>query len=109
MTELGRGRAICAALLIPGSITMFRILITPAIFDTRETAHEAQALAMREAAMLSRDCGVTVECKVFRMGQHERDAFGRDVTPAFLIGRAVAASGVVEWRAVIPLTRRAAA
>lgn len=88
---------------------MFRVLITPAIFDTCDTAIAAQGLAMREAAMLSRDCGVTVECKVFRMGQQERDAFGRDVSPAFLIGRAVATSGVVEWRAVMPLARRVAA
>lgn len=53
---------------------MFRILIAPAIFDPRERAQEVLLLGMRETAMLSRGCGVTVECKVFRTGRHERKA-----------------------------------
>lgn len=88
---------------------MFRILITPAMFDTRETAQEAQGLAMQEAAILARDLGQNVECRVYRMGELERDALGRDVTPAFLIGRAIGTPESVEWRAVMPLARRVAA
>ena len=87
---------------------MFRILITPAIFDTRETAQEAQTLAMREARALSLACGFTVECRVYRMGNPQRDDFGRDVTPAFLIGRAIGTTDGVEWRVPAPLVRRVA-
>lgn len=91
---------------------MFRILITPAIFDTRDTAHEAQGLAMREASVLARSVGQPVECRVYRMGAPERDAFGRDVSPAFYLGRAVATPSGVEWQegvARVAASRRAAA
>ena len=87
---------------------MFRILITPAIFDTRGTAQGAQALAMREARALSLACGFTVECRVYRMGVPTRDDFGRDVTPAFLVGRAIGTAEGVEWRISAPLVRRVA-
>ncbi|MTH36023.1 hypothetical protein GL279_15585 [Paracoccus limosus] len=82
---------------------MFRILITPAIFDTRETAQEAQALAMQEAATLARDLGQMVECRVYRFGRLATDVFGRDVTPAFQVGRAVADGRSVRWFEVAPL------
>lgn len=84
---------------------MFRILITPAIYDTRATAREAKELAMREAQQLSRDCALRVECRVYRMGLPELDDFGRDVTPAFLIGRAIGTASGVEWRDVVTPTR----
>lgn len=87
---------------------MFRILITPAIYDTRESASEAQALAMREARALSLACGFPVECRVYRMGNPQRDDFGRDVTPAFLVGRAIGTADGVEWRVPAPLVRRVA-
>jgi hypothetical protein len=87
---------------------MFRILINPAIFDTRETAQEAQALAMRDARALSLACGFAVECRVYRMGAPMRDDFGRDVTPAFLVGRAIGTPEGVKWRVPAPLARRVA-
>lgn len=76
---------------------MFRILITPAIYDTCDTAIEAQGLAIREARQLSRDCGQRVECRVYRMGLPETDALGRDMTPAFFIGCAVGDGRSVTW------------
>jgi len=82
---------------------MFRILITPAMFDTRETAQEAQGLAMQEAAILARDLGQSIECRVYRMGQPETDVFGRDLTPAVLVGRAVSNGRSVTWIEAAPL------
>jgi hypothetical protein len=82
---------------------MFRILITPAIYDTCDTAIEAQGLAMREARQLLHDCSQRVECRVYRMGQPETDVFGRDMTPAFLIGRAVGDGHSVTWVEAAPL------
>lgn len=82
---------------------MFRILITPAIYDTCDTAIEAQGLAMREAQQLSRDCSKRVECRVYRMGQPETDVFGRDMTPAFFIGCAVGDGRAVTWIDAAPL------
>lgn len=87
---------------------MFRILITPAMFDTRDTAHEAQGLAMREASILARSVGQPVECRVYRMGAPERDTFGRDVSPAFYLGRAVATPQGVEWEEGVAKRRAAA-
>lgn len=82
---------------------MFRILITPAIFDTRESVNEAQGLAMREAQQLSRDCSKRVECRVYRMGQPATDVFGRDMPPAFFVGCAVGDGRSVTWIEAAPL------
>lgn len=50
-----------------------------------------------------RACGHSVECRVYRMGKRQRDDFGRDVIPAFLIGRAVADGRSVRWLEAAPL------
>ncbi|PIV78575.1 MAG: hypothetical protein COW54_08640 [Rhodobacteraceae bacterium CG17_big_fil_post_rev_8_21_14_2_50_63_15] len=78
------------------------------MFDTRDTAHEAQGLAMREASILARSVGQPVECRVYRMGAPERDTFGRDVSPAFYLGRAVGTPAGVEWQEGIAKRRAAA-
>lgn len=90
----------------------YRILISDAIYDTRDCIMTAKALALNEAALLADDTGQTVVCKVFEMGTPRRDALGRCDAPAFYIGQAVATPNSVEWQegiARVALSRRAAA
>lgn len=90
----------------------FRILISEAIFDTRDCVKTAKALALTEAATLADETGQTVTIKVYKFGAPTRDALGRDTTPAFYIGRAVASPNSVRWEegvARVAASRRAAA
>lgn len=63
--------------------------------------------------MLAADLGQTVVIRVFRMGTPEIDMFGRDCSPAFYIGRAVATPQYsVTWEmstARMAVARRASA
>lgn len=90
----------------------YRILISDAIYDTRDCVVTAKALALTEAATLADEIGRPVTIKVYKIGAPTRDALGRDNTPAFYIGRAVATPNTVEWQegvARVAASRRAAA
>lgn len=90
----------------------YRILISDAIYDTADCAKTAKALALTEAATLADETGQTVTIRVYRIGAPTRDALGRDNTPAFYIGRAVATPNSVEWQVGVAradVDRRAAA
>ncbi|MGR3640096.1 hypothetical protein [Alterinioella nitratireducens] len=84
----------------------FRILISSAIFDTRDCVASAKELALFEASTLARETGQPVTVKVYRVGSPMHDALGRDCTPAFYIGRAVATPAGVEWQ--VGVARRTA-
>jgi len=90
----------------------YRILISDAIYDTRDCVVTAKALALTEAATLADEINQTVTIKVYKVGAPTRDALGRDNTPAFYIGRAVATPNAVEWQVGVAradVNRRAAA
>lgn len=90
----------------------YRILISDAIYDTCDCVVTAKALALTEATTLADETGLTVTCKVYKIGAPTRDALGRDTTPAFYIGRAVATPHSVEWQegvARVAANRRIAA
>lgn len=76
----------------------FRILISKAIFDTRDCVASAKELALLEASTLACATGQPVTVKVYRIGSPMHDALGRDCTPAFYIGRAVGTLNSVEWQ-----------
>lgn len=75
----------------------YRILISDAIYDTRDCVVTAKALALTEAATLADQTGLTVTVKVYKIGAPMRDALGRDMTPAFYIGRAIGTPDNVRW------------
>lgn len=84
----------------------FRILISDAVYDEREDAASAKSLALTEAAILADQTRQPISVRVYRMGSPTRDELGRDTTPAFLIGRAIATSDSVRWAEGSSGTRR---
>lgn len=90
----------------------YRILISDAIYDTADCVVTAKALALTEAATLADEIGQPVTVKVYKIGSPTRDALGRDTSPSFYIGRAVATPNSVEWQVGVAraaASRRAAA
>lgn len=63
---------------------------------------------MRDVSILARSVRQLVDCPYFSLAAQLRDDFGRDVTLAFLVGRAIGTAEGVEWRVPAPLVRRVA-
>lgn len=76
---------------------MYRILISSAIYDTRDNLAEAKSLALTEAALLADATCSRVIVKVYKMGVPSQDALGRCTTPAYFVGRADANLRGVQW------------
>lgn len=75
----------------------YRILLSAAVYDTRDTLEEAKSLALIEAALLADATCSRVTVRVYRMGVPSQDVFGRDTTPAYLVGRADGSLRGVQW------------
>lgn len=76
----------------------YRILLCAAVYDTRDTLAEAKSLALTEAALLADATCSRVTVKVYRMGVPSQDVFGRDTTPAYLVGMVHGSLRGVQWQ-----------